>query len=188
MQTREKVWTYQDYLKLNDDQRYEIIEGELLMAPAPVPYHQAVSRNIEFALWNYVKKKKLGVVYDAPIDVVFDKHNVLQPDIVFVSEKRKDIIGEKAIVGAPDLVVEIVSPSSLGRDTVLKKDIYERFGVEEFWLVYPDMKCVEALVLNKEGKYELYDEGCLKEGKREVSSKVMEGFKLNLREVFEEEV
>ncbi len=185
MQTREKVWTYQDYLKLNDDQRYEIIEGQLLMAPAPIPYHQAVSRNIEFALWNYVKKKKLGVIYDAPIDVVFDEHNVFQPDIVFVSEKRKDIIGEKAINGAPDLVVEVISPSSLGRDTVLKKRVYERFGVKEFWIVYPEMKCVEVLVLGKGGGYELYDEGCLEEGKESVASKVIKGFKLDLKEVFE---
>ncbi len=188
MQTKEKLWTYEDYLKLEDDKRYEIIEGELLMAPAPTPYHQAVSRNIEFAMWNYVKKKKLGVVYHAPIDVVLDKHNVFQPDIVFISKERKEIVKEKAIKGVPDLVVEIISPSSLGRDTVLKRNVYERKGVKEFWLVYPDMKCIEVLVLNKEGKYELYDEGCFKEGKSSVSSKVIEGFKIELKEVFEESI
>lgn len=185
MRTKEKPWSYEDYLKLEDDKRYEIIEGELLMSPAPVPYHQAVSRNIGFALWSYVKKKKLGVVYYAPIDVVLDEHNVLQPDIVFIFEERKHIVGEKAIKGAPDLVIEIVSPSSLGRDTVLKRNVYEKSGVKEFWIVYPEMKCVEVLVLNEEEKYELYDEGCLVEGKREVSSKIIKGFKLNLEEVFQ---
>ena len=184
MPVKEKLWTYEDYLRLDAENRFEIIEGELLMAPVPVPYHQAVSRNIEFAMWSYVRKKKLGVVYDAPIDVVLDEHNVLQPDIVFVSKERKNIVGKRAIEGAPDLVVEIVSPSSLGRDTVLKKSVYERFGVKEFWLVYPEMKCVEVLVL-EEGRYKLHEEGCLEEGKGSVSSKVLKGFKLDLREVFE---
>ncbi len=185
MQTKEKLWTYEDYLKLDDDKRYEVIEGELLMAPAPTTYHQAVSRNIEFAMWSYVKKKKLGKVFDAPVDVVLDEHNVFQPDIVFVSREREEIIKERAIMGVPDLVVEIVSPSSLGRDTILKKNVYERLGVKEFWLVYPDMKCIEVLVLNKEGKYEIYDEGCLEEGKKTVESKVIKGFKLDLKEAFE---
>ncbi len=185
MTTKEKLWTYEDYLKIEDDKRYEVIEGELTMAPAPIPYHQAVSRNIEFLMWDYVKKKKLGVVYDAPIDVVLDRHNVLQPDIVFVSKERKSMIGDKAIEGAPDLVVEIVSPSTLGKDTVRKKAIYERFGVKEFWLVYPDMKCVEVLTLDKEGRYQLHDEGCLEGGKEFVSSKIIKGFRLGLREVFE---
>ena len=185
MPTKEKLWTYEDYLELEDEKRYEVIEGELIMAPAPIPYHQAVSRNITYAMWDYVKKKKLGVVYDAPIDVVFDEHNVLQPDILFISEERIGIVGDKAIVGVPDLVVEVVSPSTLGRDTVRKKAIYERFGVKEFWLVYPDMKCVEVLTLDKEGRYQLHDEGCLGEGRKSVSSKVIEGFRLGLREVFE---
>ena len=185
MATKEKLWTYKDYLELGDDKRYEVIEGELIMAPAPVPYHQAVSRNIEFLMWDYVKRKKLGVVYDAPIDVVLDEHNVLQPDIVFVSEDRKDIVGGKAIEGVPDLVVEIVSPSTLGRDTVRKKAIYEKFGVKEFWLAYPDMKCIEVLTLDRDGRYKLHDEGCLGEGKRFVFSKVIKGFRLELREVFE---
>ncbi|EDP75960.1 Uma2 family endonuclease [Hydrogenivirga sp. 128-5-R1-1] len=89
MTTKEKLWTYKDYLELGDGKRYEVIEGELIIAPAPTPYHQAVSRNITYAMWDYVKNKKLGVVYDVPIDVVLDQNNVLQPDILFISEERK---------------------------------------------------------------------------------------------------
>ncbi len=183
MTIKEKVWSYEDYLKLTDDKRYEVMEGELVMAPAPIPYHQEVSRNLEFLMWDFVKRKRLGVVFDAPIDVVLDEHNVLQPDIVFVSKDRLDIIKDKAIHGAPNLVVEVVSPSTLGRDTVRKKAIYEKFGVKEFWIVYPEMKCVEVLVLEK-GEYTLYDEGCL-ESRTEVKSKVIKGFKAKLEEVFE---
>ncbi|EDP75959.1 Uma2 family endonuclease [Hydrogenivirga sp. 128-5-R1-1] len=93
-------------------------------------------------------------------------------------------MGDKAIMGVPDLMVEIVSPSTLGRDTVRKKAIYERFGVKGFWLVYPDMKCVEVLTL-RNGRYQLHDEGCLEGEKDSVSSKVIKGFRLGLREVFE---
>ena len=181
---KEKVWTYEEYAKLKDDKRYEVLGGRLLMAPAPRPIHQKVSRNLEFALWEYVKKKKLGEVFYAPIDVVLGDKYVLQPDIVFISKDRLEIVDEeRAIFGVPDLVVEVVSPSTLSRDTFEKKEIYESFGVKEFWLVYPDMKCIEVLFL-EEGKYKVHDEGCLEEGKGEVSSKVVKGFKVRLKDVF----
>jgi len=185
MKLKEKEWTYEDYLKLEDDKRYEIIGGRLVMAPAHRPKHQRISRELEFAIWNYVKEKGLGEVFYVPIDVVLEPKYVFQPDIVFISKERKEIIDEeRAIFGPPDLVVEIVSPSTLGRDTVEKREIYERFGVKEFWLVYPEMKCIEVLVLGKEGKYELFSEGCLEEGKGEVRSKVLKGFKLDLKGIF----
>ncbi len=183
MPTKEKLWTYRDYLELNDGKRYEIMEGELLMAPAPMPYHQEVSRNLGFLMWDFVKKRRLGVIFYAPIDVVFDEHNVLQPDIVFVSKERRDIIGEKAIHGAPDLVVEVISPSTLGRDTVRKRNIYECFGVREFWIVYPDMRCIEVLSLKGE-RYRIHSEGCLEKDK-EVVSHVIKGFKAELESVFQ---
>ncbi len=183
MQTKEKLWTYEDYLMIEDDKRYEVLEGELMMAPAPGTYHQDISRNLEYLMWSYVKRKRLGVVYDAPIDVVFDEYNVLQPDIVYVCKERKKIIQERAIMGAPDLVVEIVSPSTLSRDTVRKMKIYERFGVREFWIVYPDMKCVEVLYLEG-NSYRVVDEACLEGQKGAVSSMVIKGFKVNLKDIF----
>ncbi|MEO0186691.1 MAG: Uma2 family endonuclease, partial [candidate division WOR-3 bacterium] len=91
------------------------------------------------------------------------------------------IIGEKAIMGVPDLIVEIVSPSTTRRDTVVKKEIYENFGVKEYWIVYPDEKAIEVWVLGDKGKYELYS-FAEKEGK--VKSKVLEGLEIDLKEVF----
>ncbi len=178
---KEKVWTYEDYLRLTDDKRYEVINGRLYEMPAPTPWHQDISRNLEFLMWNFVQEKKLGKVYDAPIDVVLGDRYVLQPDIVFISRERLKIIGEKAIMGHPDLVVEIISPATVRRDTVVKKEIYERFGVKEYWIVYPEEKAVEVWVLGDRGKYELFS---VAEGEGKVKSKVLEGLEIDLKEVF----
>lgn len=92
MTVKEKKFTYDDYLKLSKDKRYEIINGELLMASAPSPYHQEVCREIFLKLYTYVKSKDLGKVYFAPVDVILDKENVVQPDIIFISKERLNIV------------------------------------------------------------------------------------------------
>ena len=178
---KEKVWTYEDYLRLEDDKRYEVINGRLVEMPAPTPLHQDVSGNLEFIMRMFVREKKLGKVYDAPIDVVLGDRYVLQPDIVFISKERLGIIGEKAIMGPPDLVVEIISPATVRRDTVVKKGIYEKFGVREYWIVYPGERAVEVWVLNDEGKYDLFN---VAEGEGKIKSKVLEGLEVGLKEVF----
>lgn len=144
---QKKKSTYQDYLMTPDDQRYELIEGELMMTPSPVPYHQWISKNIEFELEKFVREKGQGKVFDAPCDVYLDDENVLQPDIMYISEERLSIISEKNIQGAPDLVIEILSESTAYRDMVKKKKVYARFGVKEYWLVDPGEKTVEIYVL-----------------------------------------
>ncbi|MEO0148999.1 MAG: Uma2 family endonuclease, partial [candidate division WOR-3 bacterium] len=176
-EVKEKVWTYEDYLKLEDDKRYEVINGRLVEMPAPTPWHQDISRNLLFLLWGFVKGKDLGKIYHSPIDIVLREDVVLQPDIVYISKEKLGIVGEKAVNGTPDLVVEIVSPSTARRDTVVKKGIYENFGVKEYWIVYPDEKAIEVWVLNESGKYELYS-FAEKEGK--VKSKVLEGLEVDL--------
>ncbi len=183
MKVKEKLWTYRDYLELSDDKRYEVIKGRLYEMPAPTPWHQDVSRNLEFLIWNFVKDNGLGKVYYSPIDVVLSEDVVLQPDIVFVSKGRMDIIGEKAIMGSPDLVVEIVSPTTIRRDTVVKKEIYGTFGVKEYWLVYPDERAIEVWALGEGGRYELYS-FAEKDGK--VKSEVLKGLEVDLKEVFDE--
>ncbi len=183
MKVKEKVWTYRDYLELNDDKRYEVINGRLYEMPAPTPWHQIISRNLEFLFLDFVRKWKLGQVLDAPIDIVLGEKYVLQPDIVFISKERAGIIGDKAINGVPDLVVEIVSPTTIRRDTVVKKEIYESFGVKEYWLVYPDEMAIEVWALGEGGRYELYS-FAEKEGK--VKSRVLKGFEVDLKEVFDE--
>ncbi len=179
---KEKVWTYEDYLKLADDKRYEVINGRLCEIPTPTPLHQGISGNIVFLMWDFVRKREAGQILHAPLDVVLKEEYVLQPDIVFISRERLGIIGEKAIMGPPDLVVEIISPATVRRDTVVKKGIYEKFGLKEYWVVYPEEKAVEVWVLNDEGKYDLFN---VAEGEGKVRSKVLKGLEIDLKKVFE---
>ncbi|MBS3909368.1 MAG: Uma2 family endonuclease [Actinobacteria bacterium] len=137
-------YTYEDYLRLPEDKRYELIRGELVMVPAPKTKHQRISLRLLRLLSDYVEKNNAGEIFPAPTDVYFDDENVVQPDILFISKERQEIITEDNIKGAPDLVVEIVSPSSAYYDLVKKKKIYARFGVKEYWAVDPEEKTVEV--------------------------------------------
>src|SRR6266542_2906772 len=139
-----KRYTYEDYEKLPEGAPYQLIGGELVMTPSPVPYHQSVSRKIEFELIKFVEEKKLGEVFDAPIDVYLSETETYQPDIIFISKDRLRIIGEKKIEAAPDLVIEILSPSTAYYDLKHKRRIYESSGVREYWIVDPMEKSVEV--------------------------------------------
>ena len=130
--------TYDDYVRLPDDgKRYEIIDGELEVSPAPAPRHQRVSGNLLVVLHGYVQAHGLGQIYCAPIDVILARNSVVQPDLVFVAAGRTSIITERAIEGPPDLAVEILSPWSDERDRVTKADLYARYGVRHHWIVDP---------------------------------------------------
>ena len=174
-------YTYKDYLLIDDDKRYEILRGGLIMVPAPFTIHQRLLRNIEDILWNFVKEKKLGEVLVAPTDVVLSEDIVVQPDILFISKEGLDIIKEAAIMGSPDLIVEIISPSSASYDTVEKRDIYEEYGVKEYWLVFPQEKAIEILAL-EDG---VYRELCKGRKTGIVMSKIIVGLEVDLKEVFE---
>jgi len=174
-------YTYKDYLLIDDDKRYEILRGGLIMVPAPFTIHQRLLRNIEDILWNFVKEKKLGEVLVAPTDVVLSEDIVVQPDILFISKEGLDIIKEAAIMGSPDLIVEIISPSSASYDTVEKRDIYEEYGVKEYWLVFPQEKAIEVLAL-EDG---VYRELCKGRKTGVVRSKIIVGLEVDLKEVFE---
>ena len=139
-------FTYEDYARLPDDRRYEVIDGELFLTPAPTPYHQLVKQRIEQFLLKHVESRGLGQVLDAPCDVVLSRFDVLQPDIFFVSSGRLAVIGEKYISDAPDLVVEVLSPGARKRDRVFKSKRYARFGVHEMWIADPDKKTIEVHV------------------------------------------
>ncbi|MEK7805601.1 MAG: Uma2 family endonuclease [Planctomycetota bacterium] len=179
--TDRKKITYADYLKIDDNNRYEIFNGELLMVPAPSTDHQEISRNIGFLIWSFVKQKCLGKVFNAPVDVVFDDDEVFQPDIVFIKSENQHIIRKSAIKGIPDLIVEIVSPSSAFYDMVEKKEVYRKYGVKEYWLVFPDEKVIEIFILGKEG----YVEFCKSKKKGMVKSNVLEGLEIDSKDVFE---
>ena len=111
-----KRWTYEEYYRLDDGQRYEIIEGNLLMAPAPDTRHQDWVGELHLLFQAHVKKRKLGKVLLSPVDVVLDQENTVQPDLVFVAKPNLGVIQHRAIFGAPDLLVELVSASSVRRD------------------------------------------------------------------------
>jgi Uma2 family endonuclease len=145
-------FTYEDYVRLPDERRYEVIDGELYLTPAPTPYHQLVGKRIGFLLDTYVQSGGLGEVFLAPCDLVLSKFDVLQPDVFFIAEERRSIIGEKYISEAPDLVVEVLSPSTADRDRVKKAARYAKFGVKEMWIADPAAKTIEVYVAS-EGEF-----------------------------------
>jgi Uma2 family endonuclease len=181
METTRMVVTYDDYLKLpNDGNRYEILEGELVMTPAPETDHQRISRNLEFVLHSYATKHSLGEVFDAPMDVVFSMTTVVQPDIVFVSAERSHIITKKNIIAAPDLVIEILSESSETTDRTTKKKLYEQHGVKEYWIVDPISQTVEQYVLSGT-TYRLIAKAARTDS---LTVHSMQGLSVELRKVF----
>jgi len=137
---------WEDVLRMPDDgNRYEFIGGRLYMTPAPVVRHQRVSKRLEMALTRILEHSGHGEVFRAPLLVEFPgTGDRVQPDILFVSKERRAIIGEKAVLGAPDLVVEILSPSTAHRDRGIKLDLYARRGVREYWIVDPEEDVVDV--------------------------------------------
>jgi Uma2 family endonuclease len=177
-------WTYSDYELLPAELRCEIFNGNLIMAPSPLSEHQRVSSNLEFEIQSSIRGRLKAILFHAPMDVVFDSSNVLQPDIIYVSEKKKDIVKHgKPIMGTPDMVVEILSKGSLVYDRVEKKNLYEKFGVEEYWIVDPQNQSVEVYCLEN-NHYELFSSA---EIKGLVASKVIEGFSVEIENIFKED-
>ena len=176
-----KKYTYEDYLKIPDDKgRYELVNGELLMTPSPIPNHQRISGKLEFVVRKFVTENNLGEVFYAPCDVYLDDENVVQPDILFISKDRLNIIGDKNIQSAPNLVIEIISENSVYRDMVQKKRLYARFGVKEYWIVIPEEKEVEVYILKDEA-YQLYKTYTKVDI---LESPSLKGLKIGLKEIF----
>jgi len=170
--------TIQDYRELPEGSPYQLIEGELVMSPAPKPMHQIVSGNLFKILSKFTEGK--GILLYAPVDVYLDEENAFQPDLIFISNERKDILKEDGVYGAPDLVVEILSPSTAYYDLRKKKEVYERSGVKEYWIVDPEMKTVEVYVKDK-GKFKLAEE--VKE-RGKFRSKIIENLEVDLEDIF----
>jgi Uma2 family endonuclease len=147
--------TYDDLRQIPPDRnRYELIEGELFVSPAPNTEHQLKVGNLFAQLWYFVREHDLGRVFVTPCDAVLDASTVLQPDILFVSNARQSIVKAVCIEGAPDLVVEVVSDSSRTIDRFVKRDRYAEFGVPEYWLLDPFEPRIEVLRL-EDGRYRL---------------------------------
>jgi len=177
-------WTYEDYLRLPDDNnRYEIIEGVLYVANAPSYEHQFTAGEIFGELRNFVKAKSLGVVIAAPFEVHLPGiAKPVQPDIVFIAAARQPTSDTQIFEGAPDLVVEVISPSSLRVDRYVKLSAYERARVREYWLVDPKTHSVEVYSLPAEGsEYILL--GQFTAGEK-IKSAVLAGFELAVDTLF----
>lgn len=150
-------FTYEDLQHIPPDRnRYEIVDGELFVTPSPITLHQRIVGNLYAEIRQYVRNHRLGEVFVAPLDIVFTPATVLEPDVIFVSQSRLHIVGEKHLTAAPDLVVEVLSETTQQLDREIKPKQYARYGVPEFWRIDPAGKTVEIFRL-KEGEYELVE-------------------------------
>jgi Uma2 family endonuclease len=130
--------TYREYACLpNDGKRYELIEGDIHVNPAPTTNHQRVSRRLQYLLMQQLEETGIAEIFDAPTDVILSDTNVVQPDLIIV-RIDKDRVSERGIEGAPSVLVEILSPSNRSDDELLKKALYAKWGVPEYWVVDPD--------------------------------------------------
>jgi len=121
-----------------DGNQYELFDGELVMTPSPRPHHQEIVIKLSALLLQHVQGNSLGKVYVAPLDTIMDEYTVVQPDILFVSRERVAEVVKERIEGAPDLVVEVLSPSTFHKDLRRKMHVYSQFGVKEYWIVDPE--------------------------------------------------
>jgi Uma2 family endonuclease len=142
--------TYEDFLLFPDDgKRHELIDGEHYVTPAPSVRHQRILQHLNRLLDGFAEAHGLGKVFFAPLDVLLSEHDVVEPDLMFISNERASIVTAAHLRGAPDLAVEVLSPSSRRQDEVLKRGLYERAGVDEYWLVDPEAETVK--VFRREG-------------------------------------
>ena len=138
-------FTYEDVLNFpNDGKRHEIIDGDHYVTTSPNTKHQAVSLNLTLLLGTYLKHHPIGRVFAAPFDVIFSDLDIVEPDLLYISRERAGILTDKHVRGSPDLVVEIVSPGTRKTDEVTKRKLYERFDVQEYWVVDPELDTIKV--------------------------------------------
>jgi Uma2 family endonuclease len=147
MATRTKL-TYEDYETFPDDgNRYEIIDGEVFVSPPPITAHQWASAELTWLLGSHIRQHGLGRLFYAPFAMMLSPHDVFEPDIVFISEDRMRLVDDKGMRGAPDLCIEIASPSTRTYDRTVKFERYAQFGVDEYWIVDPEGRTMEVFSL-----------------------------------------
>ncbi len=173
--------TYADYLQTPDDERYELMDGDLIMTPAPNTRHQGITTRLSGLLDAFVWRKRLGRVFVAPFDVALSDVDVVQPDILFVSNARAErFLDDENLKGPPDLAVEVLSPSTAQRDRSFKRALYARHGVKEYWIVDPDAKTVSVLLLDDDRfrTVRIYAES------ETVESIILDGFQFDADAIF----
>jgi Uma2 family endonuclease len=173
--------TYQDYKEFPEDgKRYQLLDGDLYMSPAPSFWHQEILLRLAVALRQFVEQGTLGSVAVAPVDVVLDNDNVCQSDILFVAAAHRGIIRDEGVFGAPDLCVEILSPSSRKLDLEAKRSIYARCDVNEYWIADPDARTVTLYCLRHDATtpHAVFHEA------QSLASPLLPGFELSIKALF----
>jgi Uma2 family endonuclease len=177
-------FTYDDFLHFPDDgKRHEIIDGEHYVTPSPGTKHQDVSACLTARLWAHLKQHPIGRVYAAPFDVVFSDLDVVEPDLLYISHERGHVLTSQHVRGAPDLVVEILSPGTRKTDEVEKHQLYERFGVGEYWVIDPELDTIKV--------YRRVDEAFVPaaalsaEHEDVLTTPLLLGFSVKVAEIFE---
>ena len=171
--------TYKDYAKTPEGERWELIDGELIVAPSPKEAHQRCQIKTGSLMFSFAENNDSGKVY-IEFDVVLSESDTVRPDIIFVSKERLHIITEDNVQGAPDLVVEIRSPSTARLDWTVKRELYARHGVKEYWLIDPEAGTIAVLLLDEA---ELKVAGVFGEGDS-LASTTVDGFSVALSDVF----
>ncbi len=174
------VFTAADLAQLPDDgKRYEVLEGDLAVSPSPKPKHQRIVHQLH--IW-FTERERAGYgkVFAAPLDVVLDDSNVTEPDLLFIRSEHLHIVKDANIQGSPDLVVEVLSPSTRERDLGVKAHLYARFGVPEYWVVDPEVETLAIYHLTSEG-YEI--SGPFRRGET-IHSDLFPGATLSVADVF----
>ena len=176
-------FNYEDFLLFPDDgKRHEIIDGDHFMTPSPNTKHQSVSFKLSAAIANFLAGSGIGRAFAAPFDVVLSDEDIVEPDLLFVSSARAAIITDKNVQGPPDLVVEILSAGTRKTDEVIKRKLYERYGVREYWIVDPELEGIKI--------YRLTDQGYIRaaelsrETNDSLSTPLLPGFQVPLAELF----
>lgn len=145
--------TYDDFLLLPDDgQRHELVDGEHYVTASPNTSHQRVSGKLHLIIGRWLEEHRVGQLFYAPFDVVFSRFDVVEPDLLYLSNERaQEVLTPSNVQGAPELVIEIGSPSTRARDETIKRRLYERAGVSEYWVVDPDIQVVR--IYRREGEH-----------------------------------
>jgi Uma2 family endonuclease len=177
-----KLLTYDDYARLTppDSGNYELHNGKIIFMPSPLTPHQIISMNLSVEMGAFIRQNKLGKLLAAPMDVRFTPNDVVQPDLLFVSNEKLDII-RRIVEGAPDLVIEIKSEGNTATDMSYKKYLYETSGVQEYWIVYPNKKTISIYTLMED---ELRFQRTLTIADT-LKSLVLTGFEMPVASVFE---
>jgi Uma2 family endonuclease len=176
--------TYDDFVLFPDDgKRHELVDGEHYVSPSPNRKHQTIVGNLFALLWTHLTRRPAGQVFVAPFDVVFSDFDVVEPDILYVSNARTlDVLTDKHVRGAPDLVVEVGSPGTRRRDETLKHRLYERSGVSEYWVVDPEIDVIKVY-RSVDGRYVRAHELSLENGGA-LTTPLLPGLSMPLATIF----